>query len=434
MSNNGDNQGTDVLTNQKTNEQSTPAVQKQLTNAFINAQPHFILWMVFFLLLAFSVWYLTGVWLIVFAGILFAVLVLSIVDVLKKLPVLGGRFAKLPHKLSVGMVLLALFGGLVGMAYLFGGKLVSQLDELQQALPHAIDKLTSHIESMPMVNDWLQDKVDITAISERPIYTLAQSFLDSLSSWLQYTPSLIGGVMGALTSFVAILMIGLFFAMSPSVYTRAFLRVIPQDKRPKGKYLLTRSNQALKRWLLGQLLTMSFVGVLTAITLYLTGVPFAMALGFLTFLFDFIPVLGPFLAGIPIVLMTLLFAPDMLIWVGVLLVVIQQIESMAISPLVQSRLVDLPPVALLVSQLIMGAFTGILGVALATPLMVLVIVWVQVLYVKFMLKDYGVVILGQSEDELVADPYNALPDHEIKADEIKVDMTYVDIQKIKESG
>lgn len=412
-------------------------IQEQLTPSLMNAQPYLMMSVGFLLLLGLSFVYLTNVWLIIFAGILLAVLILSLADMIKKLPIIGDGFAKLPHKLSVGMVVVVLFTSLLGMAYLFGDKLVSQLDELQQALPTAINKLKAYLENMPIINDWLQNNIDTTDISEQPIDAMIQSmssllptsFSGSVANWLQHTPDLIGGMLGAITTFMAIVMMGLFFAISPSVYSRAFLRMIPQDKRPKGKYLLTRSNEALKRWLLGQLLTMSFVGVFTALALYVMGVPFAMALGFLTFLLDFIPVLGPFLAGVPILLVTLLFTPDMIIWVMVLLVVIQQVESMAVSPLVQSRLVDLPPVTLLASQLIMGAFTGILGVALATPLMVLTIVWVQVLYVKFVLKDYGVIILGQSKDDIMTDPYNALPDHELRVDEIKIDMTYVDMEK-----
>ena len=68
-------------------------------------------------------------------------------------------------------------------------------------------------------------------------------------------------------------------------------------------------------------------------------------------------------------------------------------------------MVDLPPVALLLSQVIVGSITGILGIALATPLMVMVIVWVQVLYIKFTLGDYAVRILDQNESQMQADPF-----------------------------
>ena len=128
-------------------------IQEQLTTSLMNAQPHLMMLVGFLLLLGLSFVYLTNVWLIVFAGILLAVLILSLADMIKKIPIIGDGFAKLPHKLSVGMVVVSLFASLLGMAYLFGDKLVSQLDELQQALPTAINKLKAYLETMPIIND-----------------------------------------------------------------------------------------------------------------------------------------------------------------------------------------------------------------------------------------------------------------------------------------
>lgn len=88
-----------------------------------------------------------------------------------------------------------------------------------------------------------------------------------------------------------------------------------------------------------------------------------------------------------------------------MIVVVQQIESYVVSPLVQQRLVDLPPVALLLSQIIMGSLTGILGIALATPIMVIVIVWTQVLYIKFILGDDEIKIMGQTDEDFLKDRY-----------------------------
>ena len=95
----------------------------------------------------------------------------------------------------------------------------------------------------------------------------------------------------------------------------------------------------------------------------------------------------------------------MLVWVIVMIIVVQQLESYVVAPIVQYRLVDLPPVALLLSQVIMGSITGIMGVALAAPLMVIAIVWVQVLYIKFTLGDYAVRVLDQNDAQMQADPF-----------------------------
>ena len=169
--------------------------------------------------------------------------------------------------------------------------------------------------------------------------------------------------------------------------------------------MLDRSYRSIQQWLLGQLVVMSFVGVSTWLALKLMGIPFALALGFIASLLGFIPVLGPWLSAVPIVLLTALVAPEMLVWVIVMIIVVQQLESYVVAPIVQNRMVDLPPVALLLSQVIMGSITGIMGVALAAPLMVIAIVWVQVLYIKFTLGDYAVRVLDQNDAQMQADPF-----------------------------
>lgn len=71
-------------TKHETGKQSP--IQEQLTTSLMNAQPHLMMLVGFLLLLGLSFVYLTNVWLIVFAGILLAVLILSLADMIKKSP------------------------------------------------------------------------------------------------------------------------------------------------------------------------------------------------------------------------------------------------------------------------------------------------------------------------------------------------------------
>ena len=135
------------------------------------------------------------------------------------------------------------------------------------------------------------------------------------------------------------------------------------------------------------------------------GHSFCAGIGLYCFFVGLYSCVGPWLSAVPIVLLTALVAPEMLVWVIVMIIVVQQLESYVVAPIVQYRLVDLPPVALLLSQVIMGSITGIMGVALAAPLMVIAIVWVQVLYIKFTLGDYAVHVLDQNDAQMQADPF-----------------------------
>ena len=213
------------------------------------------------------------------------------------------------------------------------------------------------------------------------------------------------GMVSGMGTLVVITIIGLFLAISPSVYRRSFVAMVPKDSRDKAEYLLDRSYRSMQQWLLGQLVCDGVCWHCHRDSTLVDGHSFCLSLGIYCLLLDFVPVLGPWLSAIPILLLTLIVSPKMLLWVALMIVVVQQLESYVISPIVQNRMVDLPPVALLLSQVIMGSITGILGIALATPLMVMVVVWVQVLYIKFTLGDYAVRILDQNESQMQADPF-----------------------------
>ncbi len=127
---------------------------------------------------------------------------------------------------------------------------------------------------------------------------------------------------------------------------------------------------------------MAVNGILTALALWLLGVPLPFMLGLLTGLLNFIPNFGPILAGIPAVLLALSGGPNQAMYVVVLYVVIQNLEGFVLTPLVQRRTVSLPPAVIILSQVLLGVLAGTLGVLLATPLAASVLVLTRMLYVE----------------------------------------------------
>lgn len=369
------------------------------------------------LLLLASFYYLTQVWLIIFGAVLFAVFLLGLTDYAKKIPKLGAYLERLPHTLMVGMVaglLLLIIGGFLAN---FGNELANQFSDIKKMIPAAIIGIDNYLQGYPTIYEWVTTREWFVEVRQNPEILFSQFGQEAIGS----IPMLLGGFVSGVGTFVIILLLGLFFALNPAMYQRSFVALVPKVHRDKAKYLLERSYDALKQWLVGQLVVMSFVGIATTIALWLMDVKFALALGVTAFVLDFIPVIGPWLSAVPILLVTLILAPDMLLWVLLMIIVVQQMESYIVSPIVQQRLVDLPPVALLLSQIIMGSMTGILGVALATPLMVVAIVWVQVLYIKFTLGDYQLKIMGQNDEDLRHDRYNQPePMQVVKSEHIKI--------------
>jgi predicted PurR-regulated permease PerM len=129
---------------------------------------------------------------------------------------------------------------------------------------------------------------------------------------------------------------------------------------------------------------MTIIGLLFTIAWSLVGIPFALLLGLLSGLLAFIPVIGPLVSVIPPILLALADEPIKALWVVLVYLVIQSVESHVLHPLVMSRAVSLHPAVIVFVLLIMGTLFGFIGVLLASPLVAALNVLVRELWIKRM--------------------------------------------------
>ena len=113
---------------------------------------------------------------------------------------------------------------------------------------------------------------------------------------------------------------------------------------------------------------MATIGALTYFGLLILGAPIPFALALFAGICGFLPYLGPIIGAVPMVLVAGGESLTLALWVLGLYVIVQFIESYLLTPLIQARAVFLPPAVVILSQLVLGALFGILGLALATPL------------------------------------------------------------------
>lgn len=119
--------------------------------------------------------------------------------------------------------------------------------------------------------------------------------------------------------FVVVLFVGFYLAASPHLYINGFLKLLPSNKRARAREVLFTIGETLQRWLLGRPILMVTNGILTAIGLALLGVPLAVPLGIIAGLLNFIPNLGPIIAGVPAVLIAFVQSPDLALYVLLIL-------------------------------------------------------------------------------------------------------------------
>ncbi|MDX2152413.1 MAG: AI-2E family transporter [Bryobacteraceae bacterium] len=315
-----------------------------------------------------AAWWASDVLLLAFAGILLALLLEGIADWICSHTGLGHGAALAAG--VFGMLAVAAVGG-----WLLAPSIAAQGAELADKLPQALESLRGKLAESSWGSSFLREMPK--SVQQLPA---RGDFLGKLTGVFSIT-------LGALANLVLVGFVGLFLAAQPNLYRRGFLRLIAPRLRPRAQEVMQGMDTMLRKWLVGQLLTMATVGTLTTVGLWALGVPLALALGLLAALFEFVPTLGPFLASIPAILLGLSQSPQQGLYVALLYIGIQSVESYLLYPLIQRKAVDLPPALTITAQILLGVLLGALGLVLATPLLVAAIVLVKKLYIEDWLGD-----------------------------------------------
>jgi predicted PurR-regulated permease PerM len=182
----------------------------------------------------------------------------------------------------------------------------------------------------------------------------------------------VGSALGAVTSMVMILVIGIFVAIEPRLYERGFAWMLPMRSR-NGFYEATRAmGRQLRYLMLGRIVGMLVEGIGTWFFLMIGGVPMALLLGILTGLLAFIPNIGAIVSGVLMVLVGFSAGTDTGLWAIAVYFGVQTVDGYLIVPYVAKKTVDLAPALVLGAQLLFGALFGILGLFLADPIVAMI--------------------------------------------------------------
>ena len=320
------------------------------------------------ILLIVGVGYAIDVLLLAFAGVLFAILLRGLSDFLSTHTGMGEKWS------LAATVLLLMVLVTVG-AWLLIPSIAEQTDELRQTLPKSVELLEGQVKRYEW-GRWMLEKAPEPA-------ELIPRRLDLF----RRITGVVSGTLGAIGIVVVVFFTGLFFAIQPRLYTEGIVKLVMIRKRDRAREVIGQIGAELQWWLIAKLTAMLFVGGLTWLGLWLLGIGMPLTLAVLAALLTFIPNLGPIIAAVPAVLIALLDGPATAVWVVVLYIAIQTIESYLLTPLLQQQAVSLPPALTITAQLVMAVFVGGIGLALATPLTVVVLVLVRSLYVQDMLGD-----------------------------------------------
>lgn len=199
-----------------------------------------------------------------------------------------------------------------------------------------------------------------------------QQILGQAMSGLGRLTSAVSTALGAVTSIVLIIVIGVFIAIEPRLYERGVAWMLPLDTRESAYRTMASVGHTLRHLMFGRLIGMAVEGIATWALLAIGGVPMAALLGLLTGLLAFIPNIGAIISGVLIVLIGFSAGTDTGLWAIGVYAVVQFIDGYLIVPYVARKTVDLAPALVLGAQLIFGALFGIIGLTLADPIVAMI--------------------------------------------------------------
>ena len=196
--------------------------------------------------------------------------------------------------------------------------------------------------------------------------------------------SVSAGVANVFSFLVVILIATIFTVAWPAPLVNGFVALWPAGRRRRVREILGELYKTVQRWFLGQLTSMTIIGMLFTVALFLIGIPFALLLGILSGLLAFIPFVGPFISIIPPILLALAQDPILALWVLLAYAVVQFVEGNVIQPVVMNRAVSLHPTVIVFALLIMSTLFGFVGLLLAIPLIAALQVLVRELWIERM--------------------------------------------------
>jgi predicted PurR-regulated permease PerM len=303
------------------------------------------------------IWYLSGVVLIAFGAVILAMLVR-----LGAQPFIRWLSAPEPLALCIsGLFILLVIGG---AAYLFGSRITHEFHDVLLRAESASTTIQGWLKN----SDFGNFLISHAAGSDVSVTGILSGFLKLSTNFLE--------------ALVIMVISAAYLAAQPRVYRDGLIWLFPPRAHAHVAAIIDGVGEALRLWLLGQLFEMVLIGVLSTFAVWIIGVPSSFALGLIAGVGEFIPYLGPLLAAIPALLVAITKSPEATLWTALAYLVIHQVESNLVAPLVQRRMVLIPPAVMLLGIVSITYLFGSVAIIFAAPIVVVIFAAVNLIYVR----------------------------------------------------
>lgn len=296
----------------------------------------------------FTVLFLLSLWFLYFIRDIIVTLLISYL-LMAILNPLVNRLSKwkVPRFLAIFLTYILIFG-------IFGFSISKLIPPLVEQTTNFVNNIPSYISNLKLN------------------YFLNLNIIDSFVSQIGSLPSQavkVGvSVFSNVVSILSVLVLTFYFILYRNKLNDQLAYIFGEEKKNKVGKIIDEIEVKLGNWARGELILMIFVGFLTYLGLLLLGIPFALPLAIISGILEIVPVLGPNIAAIPVILIGLTISPLMALAVAALCFLVQQIENYLLAPKVIEKSVGVNPIITLISLTIGYRLMGVIGMLLSVPL------------------------------------------------------------------
>lgn len=347
------------------------------------------------IVLLLSLWYLRSIWLLGFAAVVIAVGI--------SIPAHWLQQHGLPRNPSLLLATLVLGLLVLFLILWIVPTIISETGTVLAELPQMWQEIGQHYETWRAGSNRLTHLLppfSIVSLHQTGDVALSDTLRRLFTTGFSFTPILEG--MGAFASLLAnvalVIFIAIFFLSDPQSYARISLLLTPAAYHARLLDLWSELYRTLTQWIKTQFLSVSITVSLVWLVLGLfLGVPYAPIIAVFSGVATFIPNLGAFLPLIPIFVFTMAADPSLMLRAIPAYLAIQLLESNVITPMLIREELQLPSGGVLLFQLVGAALFGGLGLLLAVPLLLVLVVLVREIY------SYDILGLHAEKIEIVVD-------------------------------
>ncbi len=272
-----------------------------------------------------------------------------------------GRVLPIGRGWRLAIVVIGVFGFLAWTVYLTGSQVGAQAQAMRAIVEVQINR----------IGHWAQ-QLGIT-VNPADLKSIGTQLMNSVGR----VTSAVSTAVGVITSGVMMVVLAVFIAIEPKLYERGIAWMLPMDSRENFYVIMDKMGWTLRRLMAGRLVGMAVEGVGVWILLAVGGIPMAALLGVLTGVLAFLPNIGAIISGVLIILVGFSGGTDAGLYALGVYLAVQIVDGYLIVPMVAKRAVDLAPALVLGAQILFGALFGILGLALADPIVAMIKVYLE---------------------------------------------------------